>query len=441
MRRRAFLAGLLGPALGAGLGSTSASAAVAPLAEQAPRAWVGATLWAGDGQIIEDATVVVSGERISVAAKAAPVPSGARVVHAHGFILTPGWVAVETALGLVELELERSTLDAEARTLERPDAIHAAYSAADAYNPRSSLIGVARREGVTHAVATPRGGLVSGTSAWVELIDRFPGRAVLREDLAVHANLCERRESSRPLALSRLRNALESARLYARSPQAYDQGQARELGLAPEDLRRIARVVGGNLPLVVRVARGVDILRLLELAESYQLRLILSGVEEGWTVAAQLAAAHVPVIVDPSDSLPASFSALSSRRDNAALLGNAGVPLIFASLDAYGAYNLRQLAGIAVASGASRTSALRALAFEPANAFGMGNDYGLLAPGRLASFCVWTGDPFELGTWAEDVVIRGRSVSTRSRQNELFDRYRDLSRVPRGRAGLPPSGG
>jgi imidazolonepropionase-like amidohydrolase len=437
MKRRALLAGLLG----AVAGGASRSVALAAAADEAPRAWVGATLWAGDGQIIEDATVVVSGERISVAAKAAPVPSGARVVQAHGLILTPGWVAVETPLGLVEIELERSTVDAEPRTDEHPEPIHAAYSAADAYNPLSSLIAVARREGVTNAVATPRGGLVSGTSAWVELIDRFPGRAVLREDLALHANLFELRESSRPLALSRLRNALESARLYNRSPQAYDQGQTRELGLSPEDLRRLARVLGGNLPFVVRVARGVDILRLLELAQSYQLRLILSGVEEGWTVAAQLAAARVPVIVDPSDNLPTSFSALNSRRENAALLAGAGVPLIFSSFDAYGAHNLRQLAGIAVASGASRTSALRALAFAPAAAFGMGSDYGLLAPGRLANLCVWTGDPFELGTWAQDVIIRGRSVSTRSRQTELFERYRDLGRVPRGRAGLPPSSG
>jgi imidazolonepropionase-like amidohydrolase len=436
MKRRAFLAGLLG-AGSSGLSRVAGAAG----AEEELRAWVGATLWAGDGQIIEDATVIVKGELISVAAKSAPVPSGARVVQAHGFILTPGWVAVETALGLVEIERERSTVDAQPRSDEHPDPIHAAYSAADAYNPLSSLIGVARREGVTNAVATPRGGLVSGTSAWVELIDRFPGRAVLREDLALHANLFELRESSRPLALSRLRTALESARLYARSPQAFDQGQTRELGLSAEDLRRIARVLGGNLPLVVRVARGVDMLRLLELAQSYQLRLILSGVEEGWTVAAQLAAAHVPVIVDPSDNLPASFSALNSRRENAALLDSAGVPLIFSSFDAHGVQNLRQLAGIAVASGTSQSSALRALAFEPAHAFGMGSEYGLLAPGRPANFCVWTGDPFELGTWAQDVVIRGRSVSTRSRQNELFDRYRDLSRVPRGRAGLPPSNG
>ena len=436
MKRREFLGGCFGSLAVAGVAGSSAPAGAA----EPPRAWVGATLWLGDGQVIEDATLVTSGERITALARGAPVPGGAQVVQAHGFILTPGWVAVETPLGLVEIELERSTLDAEPRAEEHGDPIHAAYSAADAYNPLSSLIGVARREGVTNAVSTPRGGLISGTSAWVELIDHFPGRPLVREDLALHANLFELRESSRPLALSRLRNALESARLYARSPQAFDQGQTRELGLSLLDLRRLAQVLGGNLPLVVRVARGADMLRLLELGDSYQLRLILSGAEEAWTVAPQLAAARVPVVVDPSDNLPTSFSALNSRRENAAVLASAGVPVIFSSFDPYSLHNLRQLAGIAVASGATRTSALRALAFEPARAFGMGNEYGLLAPGRLANFCVWTGDPFELGTWAQEVVIRGRSVSTRSRQNELFERYRDLSRVPRGRAGLPPAG-
>jgi imidazolonepropionase-like amidohydrolase len=436
VRRRDFLSGLLAPAALAASGGLSGDAAGG---EEPARAWVGATLWIGDGQIIEDATLVTSGERIVALAKAAAVPSGAQVVQAHGFILAPGWVAVETALGLVEIELERSTLDAEPRTEEYPDAIHAAYSAADAYNPLSSLLGVARREGVTSAVVTPRGGLVSGTSAWVDLLDRFPGRAVVKEDVALHANLFELDQSSRPLAVSRLRDALESARLYARSPQAYDQGQTRELSLSVLDLRRIAQVLGGNLPLVVRVARASDMLRLLELAELYQLRLILAGAEEGWIVAAQLAAARVPVVVDPSDNLPTSFSVLNSRRENAALLSNAGVPVIFSTFNPYSAHNLRQLAGIAVAAGTNHQSALRALSFEPARAFGLGNEYGLLALGRPANFCVWTGDPFELGTWAREVVIRGRSVSTRSRQNDLFDRYRDLSRVPRGRAGLPPS--
>lgn len=429
MRRRAFLAAAAALCGGA-----------RPVAAQAPiRAWVGATLWLGDGQVLDDATLVVAGERISALGKGVAVPAGAQVVQAHGLVITPGWVAVETPLGTLEIELEHATVDAAPRTADRPDAIRAAYSAADGYNPMSSLLGVARREGVTHAVATPRGGLISGTSAFVELIDQFPGRPILREDVALHANLFELNTSSRPHALGRLREALESARLYQRSPQAYDQGQTRELPFSVLDLRRLAQVLGGSLPLVVRVARAADMLRLLELSQTYQLRLILSGAEEAWIIAAQLAAARVPVIIDPSDNLPHDFSGLNTRRENAALLGNAGVPVIFSSFNAYAVHNLRQLAGMAVAAGASRGVALRALSFEPARAFGMGNDYGLLASGRVASFSVWTGDPFELGTWASEVVLRGHSLSLRSRQTALFERYRDLGRVPRGRAGLPPA--
>lgn len=432
MRRRELLSAAAAAFCG---GALAASAQ----AQEPVRAWVGATLWLGDGQILQGASLIVTGERISALGKGVAVPANAQVVQAHGLIITPGWVAVETPLGLMEIELEQGTVDAAPRAPDRPDAIRAAYSAADGFNPLSSLLGVARREGVTQAVATPHGGLISGTSAFVELVDQFPGRAILREDVALHANLFELSDSSRPHALGRLREALESARLYQRSPQAYDQGQTRDLPFSVLELRRLTQVLGGTLPLVVRVARAADMLRLLELSQTYQLRLILSGAEEAWLVAAQLAAARVPVIIDPSDNLPHDFSGLNTRRENAALLGAAGVPVIFSSFNAYAVHNLRQLAGIAVGAGTSRGVALRALSFEPARAFGMGNEYGVLAVGRVASFSVWTGDPFELGTWASEVVLRGRSLSLRSRQTALFERYRELGRVPRGRAGLPPA--
>jgi imidazolonepropionase-like amidohydrolase len=65
----------------------------------------------------------------------------------------------------------------------------------------------------------------------------------------------------------------------------------------------------------------------------------------------------------------------------------------------------------------------------------MAQNYGLLAPGKVANFSVWNGDPFELGSWATQVVVRGSPTSTRSRQDLLFERYRQLSGVPRGQAG------
>jgi imidazolonepropionase-like amidohydrolase len=253
--------------------------------------------------------------------------------------------------------------------------------------------------------------------------------------VALHANISEIPDATRPLGFSRLRDALQSARLYSRSPDAYDRGQTRQLDLSVSDLDRLSRVFGVGMPLVVRVSRGADILRVLPLAKGYALRLILSGVEEGWTVAPQIAAARVPVIVDPTRNMPASFSMIQARRENAALLSAAGVNVILSSFDAYGAHNLRQLAGNAVAVGMAPKAALRALSLEPATAFGMAQNYGLLAPGKVANFSVWNGDPFELASWATEVVVRGASTGLRTRQDELFDRYRDLSSVPRGQAG------
>jgi len=431
MKRRGFFAGLGACAL-SGWGVSSVARAQAPL-----RAWTDATIWTGDGEVIEGGMLITTGERVTAVGKAGPIPAEAQVTSVAGAIITPGWVATEAPLGLMEIELESSTVDSQPRREERSDAIRAGQSAADGYNPLSTLLAVARRGGITSAVSTPQGGLVSGTSAWVDLVDRFPATAVVREDIALHSNVFEIGDASRPYALSRLRDALQSARLYSRSPDAYDRGQTRDLVLSVSDLDRLSRLFGGGLPLVVKVARGADILRLLSLAKGYALKLILSGVDEGWTVAPQIAAARVPVVLDPTQNLPDSFSKLNSRRENAAMLSAAGVNVIISTFDAHTAHNLRQLAGNAVAHGLSRKAALRALSLEPATAFGMGQNYGLLAPGKVANFSVWNGDPFELDTWATQVVVRGQATSLRSRQDALFDRYRDLGQVPRGRAGMP----
>lgn len=402
------------------------------------RAWVGGRVCTGDGSVLEEGTVVVRDDRIVTVSKAGPVPEGAEVLDARGRTLTPGWVATETGLGLMEIDLEPSTVDVRPRAENQAPEVRAAYSAADGYNPLSTLLAIARREGVTSAVMTPDGGLIAGSSAWIDLTDSFPPSGLVREDLALHVDLFES-SRGRPLAVSLLRDALESARLYARSPAAYDQGRTRPLSLSVLDLARISRVLGGAMPLVVRVARAGDILRLLSLGREYRLRLILSGAEEAWIVAREIAAAAVPVILDPTQNLPVSFSKLEARSENAALLEAAGVRLVISTFDAHAAHNLRQLAGNAVASGLSAGAALRALTLEPARVFGADNDYGQLAPGKIANLCVWNGDPFELDTWAVEVVIRGRSASLSSRQSALFERYRDLARVPRGRSGLAPS--
>ena len=39
---------------------------------------------------------------------------------------------------------------------------------------------------------------------------------------------------------------------------------------------------------------------------------------------------------------------------------------------------------------------------------------------------IWSGDPFELTTQAEQVFIRGREIPKTTRQTELLERYKNL---------------
>jgi imidazolonepropionase-like amidohydrolase len=113
------------------------------------------------------------------------------------------------------------------------------------------------------------------------------------------------------------------------------------------------------------------------------------------------------------------------RDDAATVLAAAGVDVALSGLG--GASNvrtLRQLAGIAVAQGLSPQAALAAITTVPARLFGL--DRGRIRPGAVADLVVWSGDPFELSTRAEHVIIAGKEQSTRTRQTLLLERYRKL---------------
>jgi len=152
---------------------------------------------------------------------------------------------------------------------------------------------------------------------------------------------------------------------------------------------------------------------------------VLAGVQEGWEVARDIAAAGVPVLVEPLDNIP-SYDALGIRYENAALLARAGVKVALMETDTHNSRNLRQQAGNAVSYGMSWDQALRAVTLAPAEMFGVADRYGSLEPGKVANVVVWSGDPFEFTTGVEHVFIRGNEIPLKSRQTELFERYKTL---------------
>ena len=222
-----------------------------------------------------------------------------------------------------------------------------------------------------------------------------------------------------------MRQLLEDARVYAQKRAAFESAALRALAAPAADLAALGPVVDGTLPLLVEVHRAADIEAVLALARDLKLRLAILGGAEAWMVAPQLAAAKVPVFTTALDNIPTSFASLGQRQENAALLREAGVSvvLIAGEGESFNVRNLRQQAGNAVAYGLSWDEALRAVTAAPAEALGVADRIGTLAPGRDANLVVWDGDPFEFATRAVHVFVKGREVQAPSRQDELTERY------------------
>jgi imidazolonepropionase-like amidohydrolase len=395
---------------------------------------VGATVHTmGSAGTLENATVVIEGGRIRAVGRGIPVPPGARTIDARGKVVTPGLFDSLTQLGLVEVNAVAGTRDGA----EQSDRITAAFDVADAINPRSMLLPINRVEGLTRAVVAPGTGksLIAGRGAVIhlgmgpDLLVRSPAAmfAVLGEQGARLAG------GSRAGAMLLLREALDDALDYASHRAAWEKAEHRLYTLSRLDLEALAPVARGELPLVVFVDRASDIEAALRLGRERHLKLILAGCDEGWMVADQIAAARVPVLINPLADLPSTFEHLGATLENAARLNRAGVTFAFMSGDAHNARNLRQLAGNAVANGLPWDEALRAMTVNPARIWHLEDRLGTLEPGKEADVVIWDGDPLEVTSGAEKVFIRGVEMPRKTRQTELRDRYRNLG------GPLPPA--
>lgn len=391
-----------------------------------------ATLWVGDGTVIEGASIrIEKGKFVEVRSGVLAGRGDIPVIDVGGKLITPGLIAADTQLGLVEIGLEASTHD-DARVdangnAGTGNAIKAGYDPSTAINADSSLLAIQAIEGVTTAAVSPVGGLLSGEVAWIDLLPGRHGELVVDRAVAVAGNLGQAFAGSRAAGVTELRRAFEDAAWYRLNQKNFDRGQARELVAAPLDLRALWPVIDKQIPLIIHAHRASDLLALIELAEQLDIRITIVGATEGWKVAEQLAKAKVAVVVQPTQNLPGSFETLGARLDNATLLAAAGVSVAIAHFDTHNVRNMTQEAGIAIANGLDPKLALSGLTLAVAKAYGMDKDYGSVAVGKVASFVIWTGsDPFELSCWPEQVYVRGEALEMRSRQTELRDRYFDL---------------
>lgn len=378
---------------------------------------------AGARGSLKDHDVLVQGGVVRAIGPDLATPAGATVVDAKGRPLTPGLFGGLTGLGIEEVSGEAATVDAnlalgamvpaDDHVVWRPE-----FDVDVAFNPHSAAIGVSRVEGITHTVLSPGslpgGSFVAGQGSAVLLDGRYD--AALPGSRSLFVNLGG---GASPLSGG------SRAGQWMLLEQAVSEALAGSGDLLTQAGRAaLSRYLAGGR-VVFHVDRAADIRQALAFAKKYGMRPVIVGGAEAWRVAAELKAANAPVLLDALANLPSSFDALGSSLENAARLHRAGVVVGFSQGgDAtHNARKIRQLAGNAVAHGLPWEAGLAGLTAVPAQVFGLSAQRGRIEVGQAADLVLWSGDPLEVNTYAEQVWFGGRPASMRSRQTELFERY------------------
>jgi imidazolonepropionase-like amidohydrolase len=386
----------------------------------------GGKVYPVSGPPIENATVLIVDGTIKAVGAGVAVPAGVHEIDARGKWVTPGFVHPASSLGVVEVDAVAETNDTSAKG----DAgVAAAFRVWDALNPSSMHWTPTREDGVTHTVVVPDGAFVAGQAALVETFEGPAAEMIRQAPVGMVVDLTDRTAagvSARGQLLQRLRELLEDTRVFALKPTAFEGNRLRRLAASRTDLEALVPVVHGTLPLIVHVERAADIEGLLALVREYKVKAIVLGGAEAWEDAGDLAAMKVPVLTGGLTNLPGDFDQLGATLENAARLRKAGVAVALTTggENNFRARGIRQHAGNAVANGLPWDEALRAVTLTAAEIFGVADRMGSLQPGREGTVVVWDGDPFELSTRAEHVLVRGRESTRPSREQQLVDRYK-----------------
>jgi len=400
----------------------------------------GGTVHTVSGGVLEKTDVLLADGKIAALGAGLKAPAGATVVDVAGKHIYPGIISANSQLGLTEIASVRATVDTTELGVSNPNA-----KTQVAVNPESELIPVARLNGVLTANVTPlagggfggAGSVFAGTSALVRLDGWTWEDMTVRPATALHVYwpaMEITRDSRNPRAAEEQRRALAERLKLIRdtfaSARAY--GAAKAAGAVDTDLRleAVLPVLRGEVKLFIHADTIAQIHAALDWARDEKLAFTLVGGRDAWRVADRLKEAGVGVILAGTFNLP-------PRRDDAydvpyaapAKLQAAGVKFCIAmgtdgASETANERNLPYEAAIAAGFGLSREDALKSVTLYAAQLLGVEQELGSLDVGKRATLIVTDGDALELTTNVLQAYIDGAAIDLRSRQTELYKKYK-----------------
>jgi imidazolonepropionase-like amidohydrolase len=403
---------------------------------------------------IENGVVVMENGKITAvgAASSVTIPKGAKIVDATGMTVYPGLIDSFSHLGLTEI----GAVDMSNDLQETSDEIMPHMHVSDAFHAESEVIPVTRLNGITDAIVAPEtGDTLPGQMAFAQLDGRDSDDMLKIKDIAMQLNFSgeQRRNrggfqnsrfpATRMGLAAQLRQAFIDTQDYAtkwadyekklsgsedkKDAKSEDKKDEKKSPPSPpkRDLKYEALVpyVQGKKPIMLCASEPSDVKTALRLASEFKLKVILCNLEYAEKLFDEIAATKYPVILGSIYDFPKSNERYDAQYKVPGELAKRGIKIAFASWDAHQSRNLPYAAGYAVAFGLPYDEAIKALTINPAEIWGIADQYGSLDVGKVANVVIANGDPLDVKTDVKQVFIAGREIPMVSRQTQLRDAY------------------
>jgi imidazolonepropionase-like amidohydrolase len=396
---------------------------------------MGGRIHLGNGKVLQNGSIsIINGKMESVTDldnnkfkdTSVSLKGPTDIVDASGKDIYPGFIALNTILGLSEIEAARATNDYYEVGSLNPD-----VRAIIAYNTDSKVPATVRSNGVLLAQIVPEGGTISGQSSVVELDAWNWEDAAYKMDEGIHLHWPSMHINKSPnaekedLQKEHMEKALHNINDLFNNAKAYNKVKnPEEKNLKLESMKGL---FDGTKKLYVHCNYVKEIVAAVNFSKEFDIKMILVGGDDAWRVTDLLKANDIPVVLGRTHSLP-------PREDEdvdlpyklAYLLQQAGVNYCISVDGFWQVRNLSFNAGTPVAYGLTKEQALSAITLNAAKILGIDKTIGTIEVGKDATLFISDGDALDMKS--NNVIhayIRGKEINLDNIQKQLYKKYMD----------------
>lgn len=400
-----------------------------------------ARIFTVSGATIERGTVVLRNGLIESVGANARIPADARVIDGAGLTVYPGFFDAYTNLGLQSAAPGAPRLPGQGGQLvvavqqqqaaqapsnsNYPNGLQPELTVVEQLRAGEAQFETARNNGFTTALTVGRDGIFNGQSALINLAGETVSAMIVRAPVAETVTF-RTVQGGYPQSLlgtfSAMRQMFLDAQRFDQMKKMYD---ANPRGIrrpeADASLEALLPVLNGTMPIIFNANTEREIVRVLDMAQQFNLKAVINGGQEAWKQSARLKRQNVSVLL--SLNFPKRTAAASPEADaetletlrlraetpkGAGRLAQAGVKFAFQSGALTNLADFLANANRATENGLTREAALRAMTLSAAEIFDVQDRLGSIETGKIANLVVSRGDIFNKDKTITHVFVDGK---------------------------------